>query len=120
MLRPCYNGRMSVREGNSNQLPYRSPVTTAPAQTPFTQDEAQYNTLVMVRNIFGEAIDGLYKEFNAFDVLSDGTDQEKIDKMMRQIAGNQIAYDILSPLKERLDNAITTADDNYKQRNNQK
>lgn len=110
---------MAIREGNDNQLPYRTPVTPAAATTPFTKDEQEYDTLQIVRKIFGEAIDGLYKEFNAFDVLSDGTDQEVRDKMMRQIAGNQIAYDILSPLKERMDNAIIKVDENYKQRNNQ-
>lgn len=110
---------MPRREGSDSSLPYRSPVTPAPAATPYSQDEAQYNTLQIVQKIFGEAIDGLYKEFNAFDVLGDGTNQEVMDKMMRQIAGNQVAYDILAPLKERIDNAIKTADDNYKQRNSQ-
>ncbi len=108
---------MSIREGNDNSLPYRSPVTPAAADIPYTQDEQDYNTLKFVQNILAETIDGLYKEFNAFDVLSDGTDTEKRDKMMRQIAGNQIAYDILSPVKERIDNAITTADSNFNQRN---
>ncbi|MGI9028152.1 MAG: hypothetical protein ACR2FM_04940 [Candidatus Saccharimonadales bacterium] len=108
---------MAIREGNDNSLPYRSPVTPAAAATPYLQDEQDYNTLKFVRDILEEAIDGLYKEFNAFDVLRDGTDTEIQDKMVRQIAGNQVAYDILSPLKERIDNAIATADSNFNQRN---
>lgn len=108
---------MAIREGNDNSLPYRSPVTPTAASTPYTQDEQDYNTLKFVQNIFAEALDSLYKEFNAFDVLGDGNNEAVRDKMMRQIAGNQIAYDVLSPLKERIDNAIVKADETYKQRN---
>lgn len=108
---------MAIREGNDNSLPYRTPVTLTSPTVPYTQDEQHYNTLRMVQSIFAEAIEGLYKEFNAFDVLGDGANEAVRDKMMRQVAGNQIAYDILSPLKERLDSALATVDDNFKQRN---
>lgn len=116
VLRTCYN-RVTMAFREQDDLPYRSPITTAQTKPEFTKDEANYDTLVMVRSIFEEAITGLYKEFNAFDVLSDGTDTEKLDKMMRQIAGNQIAFDILVPLKDRLDSAILSADQNHLRRN---
>jgi hypothetical protein len=106
---------MAFRE--QDDLPYRSPITANQQKPEFTKDEANYDTLVMVVKIFNEAIEGLYKEFNAFDVLKAGTDQEVIEEMMRKIAGNQVAYDILSPLKERLDSAILTADQNHVRRN---
>lgn len=117
MLQSCYNSAMSIREGNDNSLPYRSPVTPTAAATPYTRDEQDYNTLKFVQGLFADALEGLYREFNAFDVLGDGSDMVVRDKMMRQIAGNRTAYDILSPLKERIDNAIATADNNFNQRN---
>lgn len=110
---------MPIREGNDASMPYRSPVTPAPASIPYSQDEQDYRTLTAIQQLLDESVTSLYKEFNAFDVLSDGTDEEKRDKLMRQIAGNQIAFDILTPLLERVNNAINKADNNYKQRNSQ-
>lgn len=63
------------------------------------------------------ALDGLYKEFNAFDVLKDGTTEEVKDKMMRQIAGNQVAYDIIAPLLDAVTTAIHGADNRHIERN---
>lgn len=63
------------------------------------------------------ALDGLYKEFNAFDVLKDGTTEEVKDKMLRQIAGNQTAYDIIAPLLEAVQTAIHGADNRHIERN---
>ena len=108
-----------IRGGNDNELPYRSPVTAAAPAPQYSSDEADYNTLKNVRVLFADTINNLSKDFNAFDVLSEGTNQAKIETMMRNIAGKQIAYDILAPLLERLDSALMRADNNAKQRNNQ-
>lgn len=109
---------MAIREGNDNGLPYRSPVTgTGKAYVPVSTDEEKYDTLKAVESLFASAIEGLYKEFNAFDVLKDGTTPETIDKMMRQIAGNQIAYDICAPLLEAVQTAIRGADNRHIERN---
>lgn len=106
---------MPAREGQ-NDLPYHSPVTSSQAPVKTTRDEGDERTIVSMFNIIDEATTGLYKEFNAFTVLSDGTDEEVRDKMMRQIAGNQIAYDILSPVLERLRGVLAEVDENFKRR----
>lgn len=102
---------MAVREQDT--LTYRTPATAAPAVAQTSADQDNYDTLRMIGGIFADAINGLYKEFNAFDILSDGTDEEKRDKLMRQIAGNQIAYDILAPLLERINSAVQTVNDRF-------
>lgn len=84
---------------------------------PVTTNEQNYDTLKAVRSLMASALDGLYKEFNAFDVLGDGTDEAIKDKMVRKIAGNQTAYDIIAPLLDAVDTAIQGADNNFLERN---
>lgn len=79
-------------------------------------NEKNYDTLREVKKLIDDALMGLYNDFNAFDVLSDGSDIDVRDKMMRQIAGNQIAYDILAPMKEAIDGAVTKIDNFYKEK----
>jgi hypothetical protein len=96
---------------------YRTPVT--PIETPgastTTVNEQNYNTLKVIQNILDDAIAALSKDFNLFDVLSEGTDEAKKDHMMRLIAGKQIAFDTLSPVKQAVDTAIGTVDNKYKE-----
>lgn len=95
---------------------YRTPVTDAmqSASEHVTQNEQNYDALKSNQQDLNNAIEGLYKDFNSFDVLSEGTDQAKKEQMMRQIAGKQIAYDILVPLRERMNSAIAVIDMKYK------
>lgn len=106
---------MSVRE--QDDLPYRSPVTQGTAQSPSTTaNETNYDTLKIVRELLADSLEDLYKNFNAFDVLKSETKDKAVDNLLRQIEGKQIAYDILSPVLEGVDNAIKVVDDKYKAR----
>lgn len=53
----------------------------------YSKNEEQYDTLQVVRKYLKDSLDGLSKDFNLFDVLSEGTDEAKKNQMMRQIAG---------------------------------
>lgn len=96
---------------------YRTALTPQGSSVPVSTDEQDYNTLKAVKKILDDGIDGLSKDFNLFDVLSEGTDEAKKDHMMRLIAGKQIAFDLLAPLQERIASAMANADDNFKTRN---
>ena len=102
-----------------NDLPYRSPVTASQPNPTYSKNEEQYDTLQVVRKYLKDSLDGLSRDFNLFDVLSEGTDEAKKNQMMRQIAGNQIAFSILTTCLDAVEGAIKSADDNYKKRNNQ-
>lgn len=89
-------------------------INSAPKST--TPDEINYDTLRSVGKILQAAVDGLYKDFNAFSLL-EGTDTTRAARdLYRQVAGKQVAYDILAPVLESVISAITVVDDNYKQR----
>lgn len=93
----------------NDDLPYRTPFNPLPAQQDSSvspQDENNYSTLKSLHTEFREKLKCLYDDFNAFDILSEGTSAAKRDKMMRQIAGNQIAYDILLPLLDSLSSSL--------------
>lgn len=79
-----------------------------------TQDEANFDTLKKVQSDFRAAIDSLHKDFNAFDIHKDDTDEVAKNKLLRDIDGRQIAYDILSPLLETLDNTVNGVESKYK------
>lgn len=102
---------------DTEDMGYRTALTPKGSIVPVTSDEQDYTTLKAIRELLQESVDGLSKDFNLFDVLSEGTDDAKRDHMMRLIAGKQIAFDILSPLLERVVSAMATADDNYVKRN---
>lgn len=82
------------------EVPYRSPVTTGPADPVSTQDEINYSTLLEVKKDFDDAIVGLSNNFNSFKLASDAPNLEA------QVAGRQVAYDILEPLQRKLQSAI--------------
>jgi hypothetical protein len=111
-----------IRGGNDNSLPYRAPVTAAPATPEYSKDEAQYDTIVRTLGVLDERIAALYSDFNAFDILK-LLDTPQLDqaqkKLLVQIMAKQEAYDILIEAREGLHSAAGRADENYKQRNNQ-
>ena len=103
-----------MKSALNEEVPYRSPIDVMnpePEKT-FTQDEADNSTLLRVRTLLREAVTAL-DQFHAFDL----TESEL--KLKQQIKAHQIAYDILSPLLETVEQAIRTNDTRYKQRNNQ-
>lgn len=106
---------MPVRE--QDDLPYRSPVTaaSAPASTSSVNEE-NYNTLKIVRALLEESMAGLYKDFNAFSILSQEDTDKAAANLLRQIEAKQIAFDILSPVLDAVDNAVQAVDSKYKQR----
>lgn len=80
-----------------------------------TKDEEDYSTLRAVRNTLAEAIEGLYKDFNAFEVLGTDVTRDAKDKMLRSIESKKMVYDILAPLLETIDGAIQGVDSKYKE-----
>ncbi len=108
---------MPTREGADNDLPYRTPMTAIVSTTPVSsKNEDNYDTLKIVQKLFRDSLDGLYRDFNAFDVLNGKPPSAAAENLLRQIQAKQIAYDLLSPVLEAVDSAIQTVDDKYKQR----
>jgi hypothetical protein len=81
-----------------------------------TTDEENYDTLKSVRNILQEAVQGLYKDFNGFNVLKDTNKKQALENLLFQVEGKQAAYDILAPILESIISAMQTVDNKYKQR----
>lgn len=99
-----------AREDQNEQVPFFSPAT-APTQDVVTEkDEDDYGTLKALKKIFDDGIEGLSKDFNAFDLSKDSS-----VSIEGQIAGRQIAYDILVPLQGMVDSAIKAVEDGRKQ-----
>jgi len=82
------------------EIPFLSPAT-APVQDPVAEnDEEEYSTVVKVKEILDEGIINLSKDFNAFDLAKDAITLET------QVAGRQVAYNILIPIQNMVDSAI--------------
>lgn len=78
---------------------YRSPVNVGPAKMNTPQDEQDYSTLSVLSAELNKAITDLYKDFNAFDA----TDPKVLQA---QVAGRQVAYDILTPIQTRINSIV--------------
>ena len=106
---------MAQRE--QDDLPYRSPVTpVAKGAKVWGKDEENQDTLRMVLREFEKGMDGLYKNFNTFEITKDKSSKEAADILMRQILAKQEAFDILMPLFEAVKSAIERVDNKFKQR----
>jgi len=83
---------------SDEDIPYRSVVPDVLQDTQrTTPDEVNYDTLRIVGKILQEAVDGLYKDFNAFKVSPDKTTLEDAQLMLRQIEVKQSVYDRIDP-----------------------
>jgi hypothetical protein len=119
-LRLCY-GRATIvsnmPQREQDDFQYRSPMTAVNAPAPVSStNEANYDTLQIVRDQLRDAVNNLYKDFNAFNVSPEKTEEEAAKIMLRQVTAKQMAFDILSPVLEAVDNAVKLVDDKYKQR----
>lgn len=106
---------MPLRE--QENLPYRTPGTGPVGVGKVSANEEDYSTAVAVRDILKEALTGLFKDFNAFDILKDEGREKAADNLLRQVEAKQMAFDILSPTFEAIDNAVKAVDEKWKQRN---
>lgn len=119
-LRLCYERDTIINnmpQRDQDDIPYRG-IVTSPASAPAVSstNEANYDTLQIARKLLQDGIDGLYKDFNAFDILK-AEDKEKASaNLLRQVEAKQMAFDILSPVLEAVDNAVKLVDEKYKQR----
>lgn len=105
---------MAQRE--RDDLPYRSPVTvTAPPQQ-VTSDEQDYSTLRLVREEIANCLEGLYKDFNAFDVLKKQPVADAAVDLVRQVEVNQAVYGVLSPLLQAIDSKLQLIDGKYREK----
>lgn len=89
-------------------------MASKPQQT--SSNEADYSTLLIVRDLLAQSVLGLSKDFNAFDVLKDKPTEEAAANMLRQIEIKQGVYDIVAPLLEAVQEAVRAVDERYKQR----
>lgn len=94
---------------NDESIPYRSPVTAPTTNDAVDRDAEEFSTLEDVKKTLDQAVEALSKDFNAFDILKlleSPTLDEAARKLLVQIEGKQIAYDILMPLQSTIDSAI--------------
>lgn len=98
-------------------LPYRTGVgaMNPTPQRPVSKDEEDYGTLKSVQATLQAAVDGLYKDFNAFTLLKGATKEEARDHLVAQIEANQIAFAVLSPVLESVNSAINVVDTKHKE-----
>lgn len=97
-----------------DDLPYRSPVTNRTTKPQaVNKDTEEYSTLKEVHGLFLEGVDSLYKDFNAFDILSTDMPEEAKEKFIAEVKAKQLAYNILQPLLEQVDNAVKKVDKNF-------
>lgn len=102
-----------------DDLPYRSsaPAHVLPTtQQPSSVDEGEFSTLKVVRDTLAEGVEGLYKDFNAFDLLKTGKKTEAAYDLIVQIESKKIAYDILAPLLETVVSTMESINAKYRQR----
>lgn len=100
---------------DQDETPYFTPGTAPGRAEKHPVDEQQYSTLKMVGGMLTDALDGLSKDFNAFDVLTKEDRTKAADNLLRQVEAKQMAYDILLPAVEAVVSAIQKIDVNYKQ-----
>lgn len=91
---------------NDEEIPFNSLGRSGIASNISEQDERDFSTLLQVKAFLDDAIAGLYKDFNAFNVPEDVSDTTAYRSLMRQIAGKKEAYDILVPLQNQIDSVI--------------
>ena len=106
---------MAIRD--QDDMGYRTAITPKSSTIPVSRDETNYDTLKNVHDIFVETVDGLYKEFNAFDINKKDLPSDRMKKLLHQVEVNQGVYDVLSPLIERMENAMNDANIDFKKRN---
>lgn len=105
-----------ARKHEEEGFEYRSPVTPSLARAGTSTDEGNYDTLKIVQNLFAEGVMGLYKDFNLLAVPMQGGNEQAQQEFMRQVAAKQGAYDILAPLLEQVNSAISKVDEKFKNR----
>lgn len=86
--------------GNDEELDYRSPVSSGSGPFISTPDEQNYSTLIEVLKDFDQGLYELAHDFNAFDLSG------KEMTLEVQVAGRQYAYDLLMPLREKIQSAV--------------
>ena len=72
------------------------------------------STLQIVENILAEAVEGLSKDFNAFDLPTGVPKTTALYNLQRQIDGKQEAHAILAPVLESVRSTIEQVNSNFK------
>lgn len=107
---------MPLRE--QDNLPYRTPADYAARSRPqqVSSNEVDYSTLKIVRDLLAEAVNGLSKDFNAFEVLKDKPENAAAKNILRQIEIKQGVYEIVFPLLTAVNEAMRGVDERYRQK----
>lgn len=80
-----------------------------------TQDEENFDTLKAVEAILQNAVEALYKDFNAFE-MPDGVPKTTVlFSLMRKIEAKKEAYNILAPIADSVRDAVIAVDNKYKE-----
>lgn len=94
-----------------DDLPYQ---TNLPAPGRVAKSETQvknaeeYSTLKVVEESLALGLEGLYNDFNAFDIekLKDKPTTAAVQSLLREIEAKQLAYSIIKPLYDTVVSAI--------------
>lgn len=98
------------------ELPYRAPFALPTViEKEKIVDEADLSTLQTVRKLLKESLDGLSKDFNAFDTLADANPEVAARNLLSQIQARQLAYQIIAPLYDSVHGVITLIESRYKE-----
>lgn len=95
---------------NDEEPPYRNGIQlplAAKQVSTTVADEQNFDSLKIARQTLADALEGLDK-WHAFD----STETEL--KLKQQIKAHQMAYNIIAPVFEMLNQAVMTIDDKYK------
>ena len=98
---------------NDEDIPYRSSIDlgTVTENKTFTKDEEEQSSLRRVQKILQDGLNDLDK-WHAFDL----TETEL--KLKQQVKAHQMAAAIIAPVLEAVNQALSTVDENFRQRNN--
>lgn len=99
-----------------DDLEYRSNVPKPGEAKTVTVNEAEYSTLMRVRKMLSDTVDGLSKNFNAFEVLKHEEITTAAVDLLRQVEIKQGVFEILDPLLVEINEAMVVIDAKYKER----
>jgi hypothetical protein len=104
---------MPTRE--HDDLPYLSNVPKPGVPKQVRVNESEYSTLRQVRDLLAATVDGLSKNFNAFEVLKKENLQLAAVDLLRQVEVKQGVFEILDPLLAEVNEAMITVDARHKE-----
>lgn len=99
------------------ELDYR-PITTSlyrkeEKKEKTSKDEVDISTLVEVDRKLDNALYNMFKDFNSFDLISEGSENATAKNLLYQVKSRQMAFEIIKPLSEEIKQAIINVKSKY-------